>query len=77
MMSVLAVNSYGVGHIICPATDANCPGQGVLWGVSATIDKVGIWAGMSGSPVYDTHGALIGACCLWVARERRAPVDET
>ena len=25
---------------------------------SATIDKVGIWAGMSGSPVYDTHGAL-------------------
>ncbi len=28
---------------------------------STTIDKVGIWAGMSGSPVYDTHGALVGA----------------
>lgn len=28
---------------------------------STTIDKVGIWSGMSGSPVYDASGGLIGA----------------
>lgn len=28
---------------------------------STTVDKVGIWSGMSGSPVYDADGDLIGA----------------
>jgi hypothetical protein len=29
--------------------------------VSKTIDEVGVWSGMSGSPVYDADGKLIGA----------------
>ncbi len=51
------------GEVLGVLEDALAPGRDLIMADlhSPTIDKVGIWQGMSGSPVYAEDGRLIGA----------------
>lgn len=51
------------GEVLGVLTDGIAPGVDMILAdlTSAEIDRVGIWQGMSGSPVYDADGNLLGA----------------
>lgn len=57
------------GEILGVVQDGIAPGLDMIMAdmTSSTIDEVGIWQGMSGSPVYDDSGDLIGAVAYGLA----------